>query len=122
MIITKSNIKESNSYLAQGGIAGGIAAAIGDQDKWEKHCTDTLMAGRFHNDPDVVRDLTAAAPSLIQSLAQQGCPFDKNEQGRYLLGREGAHSEKRIIHGGGDATGKTIMDYLLLHIPRIMLR
>lgn len=113
MIITKSHIQESNSYLAQ----GGVAAAIGDQDRSEKHYFDTLEAGRFHNDPHAVEALTDMAPSLIQSLTQQGCPFDKDERGKLLLGMEGAHSEKRIIHGGGDATGKTIMDYLLPRIP-----
>ncbi|MFS0614649.1 L-aspartate oxidase [Lederbergia ruris] len=113
MIITKSHIQESNSYLAQ----GGIAAAIGDPDRSEKHYFDTLEAGRFHNEPSAVEGLTDRAPSLIQSLAQQGCPFDKDEKGKLLLGMEGAHSEKRIIHGGGDATGKTIIDHLLPRIP-----
>ncbi|MCJ7841106.1 L-aspartate oxidase [Lederbergia sp. NSJ-179] len=114
MIITKSHMKESNSYLAQ----GGIAAALGEQDDSEKHFHDTLAAGRYHNNPDAVRKLTATAPSVIKTLVQQGCPFDKDAQGKLLLGMEGAHSENRIVHGGGDATGKTIMDFLISQRPK----
>ncbi|MBS4210277.1 L-aspartate oxidase [Bacillus sp. FJAT-50079] len=109
MIITKSSQLNSNSYLAQ----GGIAAAIGMNDHPEKHFIDTLEAGRYHNHPGVVRALTEAAPNLISDLVHHGCVFDKDEYGELALGMEGAHSEKRIIHGGGDATGKTIIDFMV---------
>ncbi|GAB2570706.1 L-aspartate oxidase [Gracilibacillus alcaliphilus] len=111
IIITKSMITETNSYLAQ----GGIAAALSDQDNSAKHFKDTLEAGRYHNDPEAVKTLTSEAPALIKALQQQGCLFDKDKQGQLLLGLEGAHSEKRIVHGGGDATGKTLMDFLIAY-------
>lgn len=108
IILTKSNLKNGNSYLAQ----GGIAAAISESDSPDIHFLDTLEAGRFHNDADAVDALTKEAPSLIYSLQQEGCTFDQDSDGKLLLGMEGAHSEKRIIHGGGDATGKTVINFL----------
>lgn len=107
MIITKSKIKRSNSYLAQGGIAG----ALGQKDSPRKHMVDTLAAGEYHNDESLVQELTNKAPLLLQELIQSGCPFDRDESGELLFGMEGAHSEKRIIHSGGDATGKAMIDF-----------
>ncbi|MBN8200695.1 L-aspartate oxidase [Bacillus sp. NTK034] len=109
IILTKSTIKNGNSYMAQ----GGIAAAMGVNDHPSKHYMDTLEAGRFHNDCDAVLSLTSEAPSLIKELNQEGCRFDMNSEGAIALGREGAHSENRIVHGGGDSTGKTVIDFML---------
>src|SRR5690606_32985285 len=71
MILTKSTIRNTNSYLAQ----GGIAAAIGPGDDLTKHCADTLEAGRFHNNDASVREILNEAPSLI---ADQVDIFDKD--------------------------------------------
>src|SRR4051812_41360522 len=101
-ILTKEKLRTANSYLAQ----GGIAAALGANDHTSKHIVDTLEAGRFHNNQDTVQQVINAAPALISNLARQGNIFDKNQSGELFLGMEGAHSEKRIVHGGGDATGK----------------
>ena len=108
IILTKSKANSSNSYLAQ----GGIASSMGDSDDYRKHALDTLEAGRFHNKPEVVAEMTSAAPTLIKELWQDGCTFDMDETGNLSLGMEGAHSEKRIVHSGGDATGKQVMEYL----------
>ena len=107
MIITKSGLKQSNSYLAQGGIAG----ALSQKDSPRKHMADTLAAGEYHNDESIVQELTNKAPLLLQELIQSGCPFDRDESGELLFGMEGAHSEKRIIHSGGDATGEEVIDF-----------
>lgn len=107
MILTKSDLNDGNSYLAQ----GGVAVALGDKDDPYKHYLDTMEAGRYHNNGDLVLAMTKEAPFLIKELFQNGCLFDKDSKGQLLLGLEGAHREKRIVHGGGDATGKTIMDY-----------
>lgn len=114
-ILTKSSLLNGNSYKAQ----GGVAAALGSKDDPYKHCMDTLEAGRHHNDPEIVLEMTKQAPSLIKELVQQGCSFDSNERGELLLGMEGAHSEKRIVHGGGDATGRRIMDFLAEEIQDV---
>ncbi|WP_040207815.1 L-aspartate oxidase [Neobacillus jeddahensis] len=108
-ILTKGKMRVTNSYLAQ----GGIAAAIGANDDPSKHVVDTLEAGRFHNNRAAVEQVITAAPSLIRNLAEQGDFFDRNQKGELFLGMEGAHSEKRIVHGGGDATGKNVMEHLI---------
>jgi L-aspartate oxidase len=108
-ILTKEKLRTANSYLAQ----GGIAAALGANDHPSKHMVDTLEAGRFHNNQEVVQQVIHAAPDLIKSIAQQGDVFDKDQTGELYLGMEGAHSEKRIVHGGGDATGKNVMEFLI---------
>ena len=108
-ILTKGKLRMTNSYLAQ----GGIAAAIGANDHPSKHIVDTMEAGRYHNNPDSVQQVIQAAPSLIRHMAEQGDIFDRKENGQLFLGMEGAHSEKRIVHGGGDATGRNVMEYLI---------
>jgi len=108
-VLTKDKIRTANSYLAQ----GGIAAAIGKQDHPSKHIADTLEAGRFHNDNKAVAEIIEAAPRLISFISEQGDVFDKDADGNLLLGMEGAHSEKRIVHGGGDATGKNVLEHLI---------
>ncbi|MFJ7727085.1 L-aspartate oxidase [Neobacillus sp. NPDC097160] len=112
-VLTKSKIRMANSYLAQ----GGIAAAIGTHDHPSKHLADTLEAGRFHNNQEAVREIIYAAPSLIEEISRQSDVFDKNQKGGLLLGMEGAHSEHRIVHGGGDATGKNVMEFLISGLP-----
>ncbi|WP_312470951.1 L-aspartate oxidase [Neobacillus sp.] len=108
-ILTKKKVRTANSYLAQ----GGIAAAVGADDHPAKHIADTLDAGRFHNNQDTVQQVINAAPALIRDMSRQGDFFDKNPNGELLLGMEGAHSEHRIVHGGGDATGKNVMEFLI---------
>ncbi|WP_338451488.1 L-aspartate oxidase [Niallia oryzisoli] len=115
IIITKAEVTTSNSYLAQ----GGIAVALSEHDDPSKHYEDTLEAGRFHNNHEAVSLMTKEAPELINELLHEGCPFDRDASGHVKLGLEGAHSEKRIIHGGGDATGKTVVDFLHKQIDHI---
>ncbi|MEH7504956.1 L-aspartate oxidase [Neobacillus drentensis] len=108
-ILTKEKLRTANSYLAQ----GGIAAALGANDDPSKHIADTLEAGRFHNNQEAVQQVIDAAPDLIMNIARQGDIFDKDQTGKLSLGMEGAHSVKRIVHGGGDATGKNVMEFLI---------
>ncbi|MBS4173683.1 L-aspartate oxidase [Bacillus sp. FJAT-49736] len=113
MIITKSTKWNSNSYLAQ----GGVAAALSYDDHFQLHYKDTLEAGcYFHNNREVLQ-LVKSAPELIFELQQSGFTFDMNEKGEVCLGKEGAHSRKRIVHSGGDATGKNLMDYFFMNMP-----
>lgn len=108
-IITKSHIEHTNSYLAQ----GGIAAAIEMEDDPSYHFADTLRAGRFHNSEEVVHKILNEAPELIEDLSKQSNVFDRDSDGNLLLGLEGAHSKNRIVHSGGDATGKNLTEYLI---------
>lgn len=111
-IITKDKIRTANSYLAQ----GGIAAAIGAHDDPSKHIADTLVAGSFHNNQEAVEQIVQSAPELIKFISEQSAVFDQDVNGQLLLGLEGAHSEKRIVHGGGDATGKNVMEFLIRNL------
>ncbi|MCM3716996.1 L-aspartate oxidase [Fictibacillus phosphorivorans] len=109
IVITKSDIQHSNSYLAQ----GGVAAVMDKDDKWQEHYMDTLQAGKFHNDPEMTEFLVKEGNKVIHSLTRWGVPFDRNEDGQFLLGKEGGHHRNRIVHAGGDQTGKKIMETLI---------
>ena len=103
LLLTKTEMGESNSVYAQ----GGIAAAIGDRDSPEAHMADTVEVGRGLCDEAAVRVLVEEGPSRINELVALGVRFDR-EGGRLALGREAAHSRPRIIHAGGDTTGAEI--------------
>ncbi len=101
-IITKANIDESNSYLAQ----GGIAAVISKEDQFISHIQDTLTAGAGLCDENAVKTLVTEGPDCIRELIEMAVPFDVNPEGDLLITREGGHHMRRIVHCGGDATGK----------------
>ncbi|MFG6147863.1 L-aspartate oxidase [Halobacillus sp. B23F22_1] len=108
-IITKSYINNNNSYLAQ----GGVAAAVAPNDHPYLHYADTLEAGRQINDHASVYQLAEEAPRIIEELRRFHCKLDTNDINELQLGKEGAHSQARIVHGGGDQTGASIVDCLL---------
>jgi L-aspartate oxidase len=113
IIITKSNQEACNSYRAQ----GGIAAAIGEGDSPDLHLEDTLRTGVGHADGDSVEMLVRMGPEIISLLADWGTPFDRDGS-KYALAKEGSHSKARILHVTGDATGKGIIDSLLLEVSK----
>ncbi|MCF6409956.1 L-aspartate oxidase [Pseudalkalibacillus salsuginis] len=106
MIFTKKRLEDSNSYLAQ----GGIAAAVQEKDAWYDHFLDTLQAGCFHNETAAARQLVTDGLEMIQKLVGLGVQFDRQPDGTYQYGKEGAHSHARILHIGGDSTGKHLID------------
>lgn len=99
-VVTKSALSESNSFYAQ----GGVAAAIWDDDSVASHISDTVRAGAGLCDPDAVRTLCIEGPARIHELIGRGIPFDRTPEG-LARGLEAAHSNARILHAGGDATG-----------------
>lgn len=107
-IITKSQLDTSNSYYAQ----GGIAAVTAPEDSFESHIQDTLVAGRELCDLDAVQILVSEGQKCVQELIRLGMQFDK-ENGEFVLGLEGGHSHRRILHAGGDATGKGLTSFML---------
>lgn len=109
IIITKSKKENSNSSRAQ----GGVAAAISHNDHWSNHFSDTMVAGNFHNDEEAVETLVQRGSELLRALIDKGMTFDKDARGRIVLGQEGAHGMRRILHAGGDATGKALVDFML---------
>jgi L-aspartate oxidase len=96
---------ESSSMLAQ----GGIAASIGADDDASLHLEDTLVAGDGLCDEAVAAAILAAAPAAIEQLVRLGVVFDRDASGNIALGLEAAHSRHRIVHAGGDATGRDII-------------
>ncbi|KOH42854.1 L-aspartate oxidase [Sunxiuqinia dokdonensis] len=107
-IITKSQLDTSNSYYAQ----GGIAAAIDPEDSPELHLHDTMVAGRGLCEEEAVKVLVTEGRQRILELIDMGMKFDQMD-GNYVLGLEGGHSKRRILHAGGDATGKEITCFML---------
>jgi len=95
---------------------GGVAAAIGEDDEPSLHEADTLQAGDGLCDPTVVKRIMVAAPAAIEALARLGVPFSRDAEDRLLLGLEAAHSRRRVVHAGGDATGREIMRALILKV------
>lgn len=108
IIITKSKKENSNSNRAQ----GGVAAAISRNDHWEYHFSDTLTAGNYHNIEKAVQTLVQKGPGYLRGMMDEGISFDKDGNGKLVLGQEGAHSMRRILHAGGDATGKALVDFM----------
>lgn len=104
IVLTKRKLEESNTEYAQ----GGIAAAIGDQDSPRLHLADTLEAGAGLCSEEAVKVLVEEGPDCVRELIAFGTQFDKDEEGELSLTREGAHSERRILHARGDATGDEV--------------
>ncbi|MDX2062036.1 MAG: L-aspartate oxidase [Bacteroidia bacterium] len=119
LVITKADRSESNTRWAQGGIAGVFDQA----DSFEKHIADTLIAGDGLCDEAIVRMVVEQAPARIEELMAWGTAFDRRPDGTLMLGREGGHSENRILHSH-DATGAEISRALLAAVaahPNITL-
>ncbi len=101
-LVTKVSLEHTNSWLAQ----GGIAAVIDPKDNFGSHVEDTLKAGAGMCDPEAVAVLVAEGPDNIRELVELDVPFDTNREGELMITREGGHSCRRIVHCGGDATGR----------------
>jgi len=104
IVVTKDQVRESNSNYAQ----GGIASVMDPEDRLDNHIADTLAAGKGLCDPEVVEMVVKEAPVLISELIGWGTHFDQVD-GHVALGREGGHSHARIVHALGDETGREIM-------------
>src|SRR5271166_4925768 len=104
LVVTKDEVRESNSHYAQGGIAGVLAP----EDRFDDHIADTLSAGKGLCEPAVVQMVVREAPERIHELIGWGTHFDQ-VNGRVSLGLEGGHSHARIAHALGDETGREIM-------------
>ena len=104
LVVTKDEVRESNSTYAQGGIAG----VLDPEDDFENHIADTLAAGKGLCDPEVVELMIREAPQRISELVGWGTEFDQ-VAGQVALTREGGHSHPRIVHALGDATGREVM-------------
>ncbi|BCH33349.1 L-aspartate oxidase [Mesorhizobium sp. L-8-10] len=95
----------TSSTLAQ----GGLAASLGEDDDPAQHLADTLAAGDGLCDVEAARGIVDEAPAAIASLTRFGVRFDRAGEGALQLGLEAAHGRRRIVHAGGDGTGREVM-------------
>ncbi|HLX90100.1 MAG TPA: L-aspartate oxidase [Puia sp.] len=114
LVITKTQADETNTKYAQGGIAGVTDL---ERDSFEKHIEDTLIAGDGLCNPAVVEIVVREGPERIREIIDWGTRFDKDDEGDFKLGKEGGHSEFRILHHK-DVTGRELERALLEAVAR----
>ena len=108
-IVTKRAIEESNTKYAQ----GGVATVWSEEDSFENHIKDTLVAGAGLCNDDVVRTVVSEGPERIRELIALGVPFSRKLDGdEYDLGLEGGHSRRRVLHVA-DRTGEELVSALV---------
>ena len=121
-LITKTPRLEGGSSLWA---KGGIAAAVGPGDTPEEHASDTLSAGAGLSDAGRALDLARQGADSLQLLIDEGVPFDRAVDGTLALAREAAHGRARVVHAGGDATGRMMTAALIRRVratPSITVR
>ncbi|MFT7860512.1 MAG: L-aspartate oxidase [Sulfurimonas sp.] len=116
LIINKRESFKCNTFYAQ----GGVALARGEEDI-PSHVKDTLDAGDGLCDEEAVKVLSEHSIEAIDDLVEHGFEFDKDENGNILFTKEAAHSCERIVHAGGDATGRYLHFFLLSQNKHAML-
>jgi L-aspartate oxidase len=116
LIINKRQTFKCNTFYAQGGVA-----LARDESDIPLHIQDTLLAGDGLCDTSAVEVLSKNSKKEIQNLIQNGFLFDKDSDGELLYTREAAHSCERILHAGGDATGRYLHYFLLTQNKHAML-
>ncbi len=108
LLVTKKERAASSTNYAR----GGIASVLGEDDEFELHIQDTLVAGAGLCHPRAVEVLVREGPARVRELMEWGARFDRGDGDRLSLGREGGHSRRRIAHAG-DHTGREIESALL---------
>ncbi len=103
LVVTKSRMHDTTTWLAQGGIAAPVAAG----DSIEAHVADTLDVGQGICDREVVQTVVSEGPRAIEELLELGARFDRKKEA-FALAREGGHSRARILRANGDSTGREI--------------
>lgn len=107
LVITKSDLESSDSYLAQGGIC-----VLKDDSDYDAYFNDTMKAGHYENDRESVDIMIRSSRDVILDLIGYGARFQRDSSGRLMFTREGAHSSNRILFHD-DVTGKEITSHLL---------
>lgn len=115
VIMAKETAKNTNTRLAQGGIA---VVTDHNSDSFKQHIKDTIEAGGGHCDAEIVQMVVHQAPERLKELLEIGTEFDKNEEGNWDLGLEGGHSQNRILHHK-DTSGLEIEQKLLKIIKQL---
>ncbi len=106
LLITKSKLGESNSRYAQGGMVAVMKN--NKSDSTESHIMDTIKAGAGLSEFNTVKFISEHSDYVVRDLLKFGVEFDRDENNNFCFTKEAAHSVRRILHSGGDATGKMI--------------
>lgn len=112
LVIAKGGLRESDSFLAQGGMC-----VLKDKRDYKSYFEDTMRAGHYENNPDTVRCMIEHSRDTAEELLSLGVRFEKNGRGELLYTREGAHSSPRILFHA-DCTGKEITSKLLAAVKK----
>ncbi len=116
LVVCKDIPWECNTFYAQGGMVTAV-----DEEDIPLHIEDTLKAGAYHNIKKAVEILSKESIGVTSDIIERGMEFDKDENGNLLYTKEAAHSANRILHAGGDATGR-YMHYFLMTQNRHLLQ
>lgn len=111
-LLCKAGLRDTNTVYAQ----GGMAAVLTEEDSVESHVADTLRVGCGLSEPARVEAVVRGGPEAVRWLLELGAEFDREEDGSLQLLREGGHSRARIIHAGGDTTGREIQRAVTLAV------
>ncbi|HWA66289.1 MAG TPA: L-aspartate oxidase [Mycobacteriales bacterium] len=103
-LVTSGELRGGSTTWAQ----GGLAAALGEDDSASLHAVDTVTAGSDFGDPATIQILTGSAVEAVCDLLRRGARLDRDGFGRIALTREGGHSQRRVAHAGGDASGAEV--------------
>jgi L-aspartate oxidase len=106
LLITKSKLGESNSRYAQGGMVGVMKE--NKKDSTQAHISDTIKAGAGLSEFNTVKFISENSDAVVKDLLKFGVEFDRDENGQFTYTLEAAHSVNRVLHAGGDATGRVI--------------
>ncbi len=116
LVINKLRPWECNTFYAQGGVT-----TARDESDIPVHIRDTIEAGAGLCDEEAVAVLSNSSRDVVSDLITRGFEFDKDDEGRLLYTKEAAHSQDRILHAGGDGTGRHLHHFLLQQNPHPML-
>ena len=113
VMITKSDLESSDSFLAQGGIC-----VLKNDNDYDSYFEDTMRAGHYENNKDSVDIMIRSSQDVINDLIHFGVDFKRNDDGSLAFTREGAHSTPRILFHE-DITGKEITSHLLEQVKKL---
>jgi len=117
LVVCKDVPWECNTFYAQ----GGMVTALNEEDI-PLHVKDTIEAGAFHNDREAVEIMSRTSLDTTADIIARGMEFDKNDAGDLLYTKEAAHSVERIIHAGGDATGRYMHYFAMVQNKHELLK
>ena len=115
LILSKKERHQSNSSLAQGGVACVLDL---ENDSYDLHIEDTLIAGKRENDIDAVTELCTQGPADVLKTIEYGVEYDRDENGELIKTLEGGHCRRRIVHHK-DTSGKEMVDKLMLQVEKL---